>query len=195
MPKRSKQHMMERRQQILYAAIECFRIEGFEGASMKKIGEHAGLSIGALYTHFKNRQELILALIDAVTKERDRKSLNSIDEFRAFLDESALQVAGETQQNFLQLNLHILKSCFTDEKIREKVEETMESQRAFFHRTLAILKDTKQICDSYDIEVGADLLNWTFVGALFSGIIPGAVKIDSLRALLNRELGRMTGMM
>jgi len=65
MPKKSEAHMEARRQQILDAAIRCFARSGVQAASMRDIGREADLSLGALYVHFRNKQELIDAAFEA----------------------------------------------------------------------------------------------------------------------------------
>jgi len=58
-----------RRAQILSAALACFSSSGFHGASMEKIANAAGLSKGALYWHFKNKNDLFLGLFDLFISE------------------------------------------------------------------------------------------------------------------------------
>lgn len=59
MPKRSAEHMQARRQQILEAAWRCFAREGFHATSMDQVIAEAGLSAGAVYGHFRGKDELI----------------------------------------------------------------------------------------------------------------------------------------
>ena len=54
-----------RRAQILQAALQCFSKQGFHGTSMDDIVRATGLSKGALYWHFKSKDEIFLALFDA----------------------------------------------------------------------------------------------------------------------------------
>ncbi len=49
---------------LLEAAEEVFALRGFEGASLDEIAEAAGYTRGAIYPHFKNKDELILAVAD-----------------------------------------------------------------------------------------------------------------------------------
>ncbi len=54
-----------RRAQILEAALQCFGSKGLHDAKMDDIVESSGLSKGAIYWHFKSKEELFLALFDA----------------------------------------------------------------------------------------------------------------------------------
>ncbi|RRQ28138.1 TetR/AcrR family transcriptional regulator [Rhodococcus sp. Eu-32] len=70
MPKVSEDHRVERRRQIIDAAMTCFARSGFEGTSMADIIAESGLSAGAIYSYFKNKQELILQVTRDVLRSR-----------------------------------------------------------------------------------------------------------------------------
>ena len=53
-----------RRQQILEAALGCFADRGYHAARMDDIVRASGLSKGALYWHFKNKEEIFLGLFE-----------------------------------------------------------------------------------------------------------------------------------
>ena len=59
------QHESEdlRKEQILKSAFNCFSKRGFEMVTMEEIAKDAGLSKGAVYWHFKSKDDLIMALI------------------------------------------------------------------------------------------------------------------------------------
>src|SRR3954447_17709743 len=63
----------EARDELLAAALEVFARCGYGAASVDEIAQAAGYSKGALYWHFSNKAELLLALleerIDAPTRE------------------------------------------------------------------------------------------------------------------------------
>lgn len=48
----------QKKQRILEAAISVFISKGFEEASVREIASAAGLTTGAIYHHFKNKDEL-----------------------------------------------------------------------------------------------------------------------------------------
>lgn len=61
-PKVSDQHQEARRRQILEAALACFAEKGFRKTTMRDICRAAGLSTGAVYSYFENKEVLIQAL-------------------------------------------------------------------------------------------------------------------------------------
>jgi AcrR family transcriptional regulator len=48
---------------ILDAALKTFSECGYDDASMRKIAKKAGMSVGCLYLHFKNKDELCLVMM------------------------------------------------------------------------------------------------------------------------------------
>ncbi|WP_324289354.1 ScbR family autoregulator-binding transcription factor [Streptomyces sp. H34-S4] len=54
---------MKTREAIIYAAAHVFDECGYSGASISKIMEHAGVTQGGMYFHFKSKQQLALEVI------------------------------------------------------------------------------------------------------------------------------------
>jgi AcrR family transcriptional regulator len=55
---------LDRRSQILEAAMVCFAKRGFHQASMHDISAEAGISVGLIYRYFENKEEVISAMAD-----------------------------------------------------------------------------------------------------------------------------------
>ena len=53
------------RQVILTAAAELASVEGLEGLSIGRLADHVGMSKSGLFAHFKSKEELQIATIDA----------------------------------------------------------------------------------------------------------------------------------
>lgn len=58
------------RQRLLDAALRVFSERGYHGATIEDIAEESGLSNGAVYYNFRNKEELFLALFDARIEAR-----------------------------------------------------------------------------------------------------------------------------
>lgn len=54
----------DRRAQILDAALKVFAEKGYKGATNQKIAEAAGVSAGLIYFYFKNKEDLLFALLE-----------------------------------------------------------------------------------------------------------------------------------
>ena len=62
MPKVSPDRLRARRQQILDGARACFARHGYEGATVRVLEEEIGLSRGAIFHHFADKEALFLAV-------------------------------------------------------------------------------------------------------------------------------------
>jgi AcrR family transcriptional regulator len=73
MPKRSREYMGAQRLRFCEAAMACFRRKGVVASSLTDVCEEAGLSMGALYKHFRSRDELLLAVLEIRLARRDEQ--------------------------------------------------------------------------------------------------------------------------
>jgi AcrR family transcriptional regulator len=64
MPKVSQSHLESRRQEILSGARACFARHGYEGATVRRLEEATGLSRGAIFHHFRDKESLFLAVAE-----------------------------------------------------------------------------------------------------------------------------------
>jgi AcrR family transcriptional regulator len=64
MPRVSTDQLAARRQQILDRARACFARYGYEGATVRRLEESTGLSRGAIFHHFRDKDALFLALAE-----------------------------------------------------------------------------------------------------------------------------------
>lgn len=60
----SEQRQKQKRGEILAGAVEVFRSEGFENASMDRIAEVSGASKRTIYNHFGSKDALFQAVIE-----------------------------------------------------------------------------------------------------------------------------------
>ena len=72
-PERRRQ---QTREHLLAAAAEVFAQRGFHGASLDEVAAVAGFTKGAVYSNFKNKEDLFLALFRA-NYEREMQALRT----------------------------------------------------------------------------------------------------------------------
>ena len=56
-------------EKIIKAAVREFMEYGFENASMRRIASEVGLTVGALYRHFSNKEDMFAALVEPTINE------------------------------------------------------------------------------------------------------------------------------
>ena len=64
MPRVSQDQLDARRQEILAGARACFARHGYEGATVRRLEEVTGLSRGAIFHHFRDKESLFLAVAE-----------------------------------------------------------------------------------------------------------------------------------
>ena len=69
MPRVTLQHEQQVRQRILAAALRVFGARGFRRSTMQDVVRESGLSVGAIYTYFKSKDELFLAMCDLTVED------------------------------------------------------------------------------------------------------------------------------
>ena len=60
----SQDQLDARRRQILAGARACFARYGYEGATVRRLEEETGLSRGAIFHHFRDKESLFLAVAE-----------------------------------------------------------------------------------------------------------------------------------
>ncbi|GAA2668661.1 helix-turn-helix domain-containing protein [Actinoplanes palleronii] len=64
MPRVSQDQLDARRHEILTAARGCFARFGYEGATVRRLEEATGMSRGAIFHHFRDKESLFLAVAE-----------------------------------------------------------------------------------------------------------------------------------
>jgi AcrR family transcriptional regulator len=62
-----------RRAQIVRATIRCLARAGYSGLTMKTVAREAGVSQGILHYYFADKRAILVAALDAVTADLDRR--------------------------------------------------------------------------------------------------------------------------
>jgi AcrR family transcriptional regulator len=90
-PRVSQDQLDARRREILGAARACFARHGYEGATVRRLEEATGLSRGAIFHHFRDKDSLFLAVAedDAVAMVSTVARNGLVQVMRDLLDHAA----------------------------------------------------------------------------------------------------------
>lgn len=114
MPKVSDDHLAARRRQILDGARSCFAEYGYDGATVRRIEQVTGLSRGAIFHHYKDKDALFLALA-----HEDAARMADVAAERGLVQVMRNMLADPAQFDWLGTRLEIARRLRTDPTFRE----------------------------------------------------------------------------
>lgn len=116
----------KRKQHILDAALNVFAAKGFDDASMREIATQAGLTTGAIYHHYKNKDDLFYDAVKEaayfVHKLSERDENLQLKSNREMLEEISKKVQERMSKDVEQRLLILLAAYAISKggKIKEK---------------------------------------------------------------------------
>src|ERR671914_153559 len=163
MPKISEERREARRTEILEAAQRCFAEHGYEGATVVRLEETTGLSRGAIFNYFPNKQALFVALTAASS---DRFVEIWLEHgFRALLEEIA-----HADPDWIAVQIEAARRIRTDPVFREQVELLVERNRERREERYARLRRQGSVREDLPIETVVAFLSLVANGLAFDRI-------------------------
>ncbi|MGM7643667.1 helix-turn-helix domain-containing protein [Nocardia sp. JW2] len=113
MPKVSDDHLAARRSQILDGARRCFAEFGYEGATVRRLEEAIGMSRGAIFHHFRDKDALFFALA-----KDDAERMAEVAANQGIVQVMRDMLARPEEFNWLGTRLEIARRVRTDPDFR-----------------------------------------------------------------------------
>lgn len=86
MPRRTKEEAEQTRQDILYSALDIFCEKGYSKTTFDEIAKRINLTKGAVYWHFRNKPDIITALITEAFNRTNNAITEKIPEVNNLAD-------------------------------------------------------------------------------------------------------------
>ncbi len=129
MPKRDRAYMAERRDEIIDAAIECLMKHGLVGFSTTALCKEAGISMGALYTHFHTKDDVLGAIAERTARQwRGVYDFHNAAEMRARLLNLADRVFSSADNQKFRVDVELILAGLNDERIAAVFRDQMETR-------------------------------------------------------------------
>ncbi|MBX0358229.1 TetR/AcrR family transcriptional regulator [Halobacillus sp. Nhm2S1] len=190
-PRVSKEHLKQRRADILEAARQVFIEHGYEHTTMKHVMEAAGVSRGGLYQYFSNKEDLFEALLEeGLTEEAEatEDSLEKVESYWSLLMQLLFGEDGSPDTEMDPLAPSKLEFFITgrnDERRRAYGEKRYEMGLRIYDDLIKKGQKSGEFSDRYDSELVARSII-TFIDglALDHAILPEEkVKLKEQSAL------------
>lgn len=164
MPRVSQHHLDARRRQILDAARTCFATYGYEGATVRRLEQATGLSRGAIFHHFDDKESLFLALA-----EQDARRMAEVvaDEGLVQVMRDLLGGAGEPgPAEWLSTRLEVTRRVRTDPAFRQRWAQHSAELTAATRARLDRQRRAGTLRDDVTLAVLGDYLELVLEGVL-----------------------------
>ncbi|PKW17575.1 TetR/AcrR family transcriptional regulator [Saccharopolyspora spinosa] len=195
MPRVSQDHLDARRRQILDGSRSCFARFGYEGATVRRLEEATGLSRGAIFHHFKDKESLFLALAeDDATRMADVVAEQGLVQvMRNLLDDPA-DGGDAPGVDWLGARLEVSRRLRTDEEFRARWAQRSEQLTAATRARLKWQRDAGNLRDDVDVDVLTAYLELVLEG-LLSHLAMGlpAAHLGSVLDLVEESVRRHRG--
>ncbi|MFD9893365.1 TetR/AcrR family transcriptional regulator [Amycolatopsis sp. NPDC058986] len=150
MPRVSQDHLDARRRQILDGSRVCFARYGYEGATVRRLEEATGLSRGAIFHHFRDKESLFLALA-----EDDAVRMADVVAEQGLVQVMRDLLAGDTEHpaDWLGTRLEVSRRLRTDPEFRARWAERSEQLTTATRQRLQRQRDAGNLRDDVDVQV------------------------------------------
>ncbi|GAA1228005.1 TetR/AcrR family transcriptional regulator [Prauserella halophila] len=180
MPRVSQDHLEARRRQILDGARLCFGRFGYEGATVRRLEEATGLSRGAIFHHFRDKESLFLALA-----EDDAARMADVVAQQGLVQVMRDLLAGDSEHpaDWLGTRLEVSRRLRTDPEFRSRWAEHSQQLTTATRKRLEWQRRSGNLRDDIEVNVLADYLQLVLEG-LVSHLAMG-LPADDLEPVLD----------
>ena len=159
--------LLHRRESMILTTIELIDQHGIHQVSTREIAKHQGITEGAIYRHFKSKNELLLEVLALFSKyDKDifytaAKKDNGIEAIEFVFDSFSSYYENYPSMTAILMSLDIMRY---DKELKGKVEGIVTDRLDFLQNIIQTGHRKGQISPTMNSEEVADILYGTFVG-------------------------------
>ena len=177
MPRKANDNGIETKKAILASAKRLIARRGYENTSLSDIAKYASVTRGAVYWHFENKEELLIALLDSL--EEDFPSCKYIKAASNPKEENpllmlknwVLYMVDDLDVEFLSSRfvaefMKIVHGSVRNKELQERLKKRIENRNNFTILALKNAVDKGQLPQNLDIDAASQHLIMFFIGFL-----------------------------
>lgn len=151
MPRVSQDRLDARRHEILAGARGCFSRHGYEGATVRRLEEATGLSRGAIFHHFRDKESLFLAVAedDAATMVATVAEQGLVQVMRDLL----ARADDVSETGWLGTQLEVSRRLRTDHQFAARWAARADAIATATHERLARQRSSGSLREDIDLDV------------------------------------------
>jgi TetR/AcrR family transcriptional regulator, transcriptional repressor of aconitase len=162
----SQDQLDARRRQILEGARTCFARHGYEGATVRRLEDATGLSRGAIFHHFRDKESLFLAVAedDAATMVATVSEHGLVQVMRDLLTQAAAEAEGDPVAGWLGTQLEVSRRLRTDPAFAKRWAARAEAIGSATRDRLVRQREAGVLRTDVPVDVLAQLLELAYDG-------------------------------
>ncbi|WP_433217389.1 TetR/AcrR family transcriptional regulator [Dactylosporangium sp. CS-047395] len=166
MPRVSQDQLDARRKEILTGARTCFARHGYEGATVRRLEEEIGLSRGAIFHHFRDKDSLFLAVAedDAATMVSTVAQHGLVQVMRDLLASAGAADGEPDVTGWLGSQLEVSRRLRTDPEFAKRWSARSEAVAAATRERLQRQLEAGVLRDDVPIGILAQFLELAYDG-------------------------------
>lgn len=185
MARRTKEEAEQTRLEILKASLDLFSEKGYSKTTFDEIAKRINKTKGAVYWHFRNKPDLLVAIIkDAITKLNEHVCMimpetNNINDLKKyFLYHAQLIESSPELRKFMFFALYQMEwSENIYKKVNKSLEDILDGTQKRIKETLTIMKKRGEITKDTNIDEISEVFFCFWKGAVDNEILrPGSTK-------------------
>ena len=107
MPKRDESYMNRQREMLAAAALDCFHQKGLTKTTMRDVAKMANVSLGTLYVHFSNKEELVVGACNYSRVRRWPKPCKTWSEYILGADQTIKDLRSDVGRRSARFSLEM----------------------------------------------------------------------------------------
>ncbi|MCM1322657.1 MAG: TetR family transcriptional regulator [Acetobacter sp.] len=178
MARKCKEDAEKTRQAVLESALDVFSDKGYAKATFDEIAARAGFTKGAVYWYFRNKADLVAALIIEYTESKRLEILprlpegNTLDDLLEYFIEWA--DAAKKDLRFSRFQRFVMCQMEWSEAVMDRVFKTLTTTKDWHlekvNQVLVESEKRGELKDGIDIDVVQHIIISTYMGIIFSSI-------------------------
>jgi TetR/AcrR family transcriptional regulator, transcriptional repressor of aconitase len=162
----SQDQLEARRREILDGARISFARHGYEGATVRRLEGETGLSRGAIFHHFRDKESLFLAVAedDAATMVATVAEHGLVQVMRDLLSQTAAGADGDPVAGWLGTQLEVSRRLRTDPAFAKRWAARADAIAAATRERLARQRDAGVLRTDVPVDVLARFLELAYDG-------------------------------
>jgi AcrR family transcriptional regulator len=147
-PKVSEDHLAARRRQILDGARRCFAQHGYDRATVRRLEQSIGMSRGAIFHHFRDKDALFFALA-----HQDAERMADVASREGLIQVMRDMLAAPEEFDWLATRLEIARKLRNDPAFSRGWSERSAELAAATHARLQRQKEAHRVRDDVPDDV------------------------------------------